>query len=242
MSSLNNEITWDNITSVFRFVLSQWRKGLHTCLPGIVETYDAATRRAKVRFALRQVRTDGKEVEKAPLVNVPVVFPSGGGFTFTFPLAEGDPVWLMFSERGLSAFKKTFELATPAMGRFHDQSDAVAIPGFGALQITPADTDASAWQTEDGSKSVRLRDDGVEIHAGNTEVLVREDGNVTINVASADKVHLGGESGDELATKTFVRDQFNRHIHQTPMGPTAIPTILSPLTPGSDVTKKTKGE
>jgi len=242
MSSINDDINFDSLSVVLDFVLSQWSKGLHTCVPGLIETYDAASRRARVKFALKQVRTDGSEVAKAPIVDVPVVFPSGGGFTMTFPMAEGDPVMLLFSERGITAFKKTFDQATPTEGQYHQEADAVALPGFGPLSLTPADMQGAAWQTEDGDKSVRLKEGGVEIHAGDTNILVRDDGDVVINVGSANKVHLGGESGDELATKTFVRDRFNTHIHQTPVGPTAIPTVVAPLTPGSDVTKKTKGE
>ncbi|MDE2846012.1 MAG: Gp138 family membrane-puncturing spike protein [Gemmatimonadota bacterium] len=242
MSSINDDVNFDSLSVALDFVLTQWRKGLHTSVPGLVEIYDPTTRRARVKFALKQVRTDGSEVAKAPIVDVPVVFPSGGGFTLTFPIAQGDPVMVLFSERGIAAFKKTFAEATPTEGQYHQETDAVALPGFGPLSITPADTDASVWQTEDGDHSVRLRNDRVEIHSGRTNVLVRSDGDVVINVGSSNKVHLGGESGDELATKTFVRDEFNRHIHQTPMGPTAIPTKLAPMTAGSDVTKKTKGE
>ena len=250
MSNQNRELTNDSLRKTLEFVLAQWRKDLHTAVPGLIETYDPETRRARVKIALRMVMTDGTAVEITPLADVPVVFPAGGGFALTFPMAAGDPVLVVFSERGIDSFKETFELSDPEPGVFHATSDAVALPGFGPLRVTPADTESANWQTEDGDKSIRLRAGRVEIHSGDTSVRVEDNavtvsvdgGPVTINVDGSENVHLGGAGGDELATKTFVRDQFNRHIHQTPMGPTAIPTILAPMTPGSDVTKKTKGE
>ena len=66
--------------------------------------YDAATKRAVVQPALRTTYTNDMPPEdKPPLVNVPVVSSSGGGYVVHLPLRCGDPVWLIFAERGLVA-------------------------------------------------------------------------------------------------------------------------------------------
>ncbi len=231
---LDREVSWESLTTTLRWILEQYKKTLNTSLPGLVETYDPATRRARVRIALRKVDNDGKAEERTPAVNVPVLYPSGGGFTFIFPLAEGDPVMLIFSQRGLTEFKKTYELSTPDRTRIMDGADVVAVPGFGPLEVMPATQTGAALQTVDG-------DDFIKIDEGSITIKVT-DGDIILDVPDGKTVHLGGTGGDELATKTFVQNHFNRHIHNHPMGPTAVPAIPAPLTPGSDVTKKTKGE
>ena len=208
----------------------------------MVETFDAAKRRARVQPALQLVLDDGTTLDRPPLVNVPVLFPSGGGFVFTFPLGEGDPVLLLFSERGLTTFKETYETTIPTAGRFFSQSDAMALPGFGPLHLMPATDTGSAWQTDDGTRSIRLEPNRVEAHVGDTSLVI-EEGRVTANVPEDGTIHLGGPGGEELATKSFVRDQYNEHTHNiAAAGFTERPTQPSPLTPGSDITKKGKSE
>jgi hypothetical protein len=80
----------------------------------------------------------------------------------------------------------------------------------------------------------------IEIRDGQTTV--RSNGDVLVDVPSGRTVHLGGSGGQQLATKTFVQQFFNTHIHATPMGPSGPPTTPAPLTPGSDITKKQRSE
>ena len=222
-SNLDQEVLFDNWTTLFKFVLFEWSKAnLHTAMPGLVEVYDAERRRARVRPALRLIRANGEPMERTPLVNVPVVFPAGGGFSFTFPLAAGDPVVLLFSERGIAAFKDSYELTNPTPGSFFSLSDAVALPGFGPLTLTPASTTGATWQN----------------HAGDTAIVVEPD-NIHINVRDGQSVHIGGPGGEELATRTFVETYYNTHTHPT-LG--SVPATPAPLTPGTDLTEKAKSE
>jgi hypothetical protein len=74
--------------------------------------------------------------------------------------------------------------------------------------------------------------------------LTAVDGHIILNVPSGKHVHIGGESGEELATKTFVQAQYNTHTHisGSPGTPTSPPMTPSPLVPGNDITKKCKSE
>ena len=180
-SDLDQEIPINSLTTFFRIILNRWSKAnLQTVLPGLVEVFDPNSRRARVRPALRLIRSDGTALERTPLVNVPVIFPAGGGYSFSFPLENGDPVVLLFSARGISAFKDSFELTNPDAGSFFDLSDAVALCGFGPLQLTPASTTGAAWQNDEGTRSIRLEPDSIELHVGSTALVV-EEGRVTIN-------------------------------------------------------------
>ena len=130
MSSMNHETDYSNLAQAIRFAIRQSLKDLYTCMPGIVESYDAETRRAVVKGALKVVTTKKEEIDREAIHNVPVVFPSGGGFAMTFPLEPGDPVLLVYSQRGLANWKRTLDVATPDMFGFLNEKDAIAIPGF----------------------------------------------------------------------------------------------------------------
>lgn len=158
MSAINREIDWSRLSTLLDFVLEQRLKGVNTALPAIVETYDSATRRARVLPALRLLMTDGTTQRRAPLVNVPVAHPSGGGFTLLLPLSAGDAVLLVFSQRGLAEFKRQFSESDPTADRLFDLSDAVALAGFGSLSVTPATSTGASLQTEDGASSIRVEE------------------------------------------------------------------------------------
>ena len=134
MTSMNRDTDYANMAQSIRFAIRQSLKDLYTCMPGIVESYDAETRRAVVKGTLKMVTTKKEEIEREAIHNVPVVFPSGGGFAMTFPLEQGDPVLLVYSQRGLTNWKKTLGVAAPDVFGFFSEKDAMAIPGFGPTQ------------------------------------------------------------------------------------------------------------
>ena len=131
MTSMNRDTDYSNLAQAIRFAIRQSLKDMYTCMPGIVESYDAETRRAVVKGALKVVTTNKEEIEREAIHDVQVMFPSGGGFTMTFPLERGDPVLLCYSQRGLANWKKTLGVAAPDTIGFFSEKDAFAIPGFG---------------------------------------------------------------------------------------------------------------
>lgn len=182
MSNLNREAFSDALTTAMRFVFRQWAKHeLHTAAPGVVESYDANTRRARIVPGLRMVRTgeapgtEGEAVDKAVAVNVPVLWPGGSGGLIVFPLAEGDSGLILFSERGITEFKRTEALSVPDAGRFFDESDAMFLPcGFGATQTTPA-AEGATFQTPDARTHIEVHADRVQIRRGVQYVTLTDD-------------------------------------------------------------------
>ena len=213
-------------------VLTEWiRYALHTAVPGIVESYNPATRRARVRFALEAVMDNRECVEKAPAVDVPVLMPIGGAGGLHLSLSKGDNVWLMFSERGLENWKRKFERSEPFPARMFSEADAVALPGFGpGSGFLPATNEGVSVQTTDGSTSV--------VVSGNT---------VTITVPEGGQVNIGGAGGKRLLTEDFLAS-FNDHTHGTRVlnmlnnGPTdGVVAGDRVLASGSNVTQKARG-
>ena len=161
-----NEIEYKNFEQALGFVFNQQFKKLYTCLPGIVQFYDETTKRAQVLPAIQRTFTDGSSISMPILVDVPIIFPSGGGFTITMPITNGDSVLIMFSQRGITEFKKYFDESLPDIDSLLSIQDAIAIPGFGALSISPNLSDGANMQTEDGTNSVSVNNNKVELKLG----------------------------------------------------------------------------
>ena len=157
MSNRNPDKQYDNPSEAIPFLIMAMMKDIiHTGMPGKVISYEPAKKRAVVQLALRTRYTDGEIEEKPPILNVPVCWLTAGGMLIHAPLRAGDSVWLMFSERGLTAWRETFDLADPGIGYF-EMGDAVAVAGFGALEVTLASTDGTIWLLRE------LREDRVDV-------------------------------------------------------------------------------
>jgi phage baseplate assembly protein gpV len=177
MSQISDELNYDNPSDWLAFCTQQILKGLYVCLPATVQSFDAASRRARLRIALDRVATDGSTFSYPTLIDVPVLFPSGGGYTLLMPLAEGDAVLVVFSQRDISEFKQTYETATPNIGDFFSLKDGVAIAGFGDLSVIPAASDAISLQSNDGTTSFTLKNEEVTI----TSTTVTIKGNLIVD-------------------------------------------------------------
>ena len=108
-----------------------------TALPGVVKSYDAATGHADIQPAIRRpldTASGAVVFEDLPIVpNVPILFPRGGAFAVTWPLAPGDPVLLVFSALSPQLWRATGQTpADPGDLRRHHLGNAYAIPGVPA--------------------------------------------------------------------------------------------------------------
>ena len=164
MSNKDKEKEYNNLTDALQFVFNQLIKDLYISIPGIIESYDSATKRCRVKPAINLKLTNGEIEEQASIINVPVIWPGGGGFTLLSPLPSGSPVEIKFSQRGITKFKETFLQADPGGGIF-DKKDAHVIPGYGALEVTPATEDGISLQSEDGENYIYVDDGNVKIKA-----------------------------------------------------------------------------
>ena len=88
----------------------------------------------------------------------------------TFPLERGDPVLLLYSQRGLANWKKTLGVAAPDTIGFFSEKDAFAIPGFG---------------TDEPEHHIAIEADG--IHIKTTGKLAIEAQDVTFKTVGTDE-------------------------------------------------------
>ena len=153
---------------------------VHTCLPGAIVSYDATKKTATVKPAIQRLYRGKGYVDLPALVDCPVCFPSGGGFTLTFPLVAGDECVLYFSERAIDLWWQNGiglgdgEAVQPAEYRTHDLSDAFVQVGVSSVPKVPGNISTTAVELRSTTNASKVSIDG----SGN--VLVNASGSVTV--------------------------------------------------------------
>ena len=139
---------------------------LRVAIPGIIQSFDPETVTAVVQIAIKGIERDASGSETSVnlplLVDVPVVFPRGGGCTLTFPVKEGDECLVIFTDRCIDFWWQSGGVQEPVDGRMHDLSDAFAIvgPQSQAKKISGISNTATQLRTDDGKAFIELATGG----------------------------------------------------------------------------------
>lgn len=195
------------------------RAGLWTALPGIVQSFSAQAMTCVVQPAIQaQLRLPNgtfQLVTLKPLVDVPVIFPSGGGFTLTFPVKQGDECLVVFASRCIDGWWQSGGVQAPIEVRLHDLSDGFALVGPRSQPrvLSAISTTTTQLRSDDGAAYVEI--------AGGHAVNIVAPGGVTItgNLHVTGAVIAGFGSGDQVGLQT--------HTHsgvQPGAGSTGAPT------------------
>lgn len=237
---------YDNDTALTRAALRGWQAGLWTAMPAIVQAFHDAPPRVDAQIAIQaQVQQpDGTWIDTtiSLCVDCPVLFPGGGGFTHTFPIAANDEGLLIFAARCIDAWWQSGGVQKQAEIRLHDLSDGFFLPTGGMSKPNaPAATSTTATQlrSKDGSTYVEITGgkivnvvapDGVNFTGpvtfnGQVNFLAQVNGQVggggTVDfgaavVKSAATAQLGDVQTGTLAS-------VDAHIHSDPQGGTSGP-------------------
>lgn len=210
---------------------------LHTSMPAIIMSYDANTRTVTAQPAIQRVFTDGEglsgPMNLPPCVDVPVIFPGGGGYEITFPVKEGDECLLLFSERCIDSWFVSGEPNVPADYRQHDLSDAIAIVGLKSLnKATPTDnagmnigsasnkiaiTDKDVSITINDVKRVSLSDESINLSMGGTSnfSLTKNEMSANVNGALLSLGKGGLSTNVPIRCPNVITDEIdvNKHTH-----------------------------
>lgn len=119
-----------------RLALDGREADMWTAMPCIVDSVDLVKMTLNCVIAIqgRFQNPDGSitwvNIGNGPIQDVPIVFPSSGGFTITFPIIPGDEVLVVFASRCIDAWWQSGGIGNkPLEYRMHDLSDGFAIPG-----------------------------------------------------------------------------------------------------------------
>jgi hypothetical protein len=124
-------------------------------MPGIIQSFDPGNENRPPTCVVQPAikgQLGGKSVSLMPLVDVPVIFPRGGGVTLTFPIKAGDECLLIFADRCIDFWWQSGSVQEPVDPRQHDLSDAFAIvgPQSGATKISNISMTAAQFRSDDG--------------------------------------------------------------------------------------------
>lgn len=104
---------------------------VHTGFPATVDSYNAGAGTVDVTPCISRVLRDEDDeriVERMPrMLSVPVLFPGAGGYSITFPIAQGDTVMVMVGEFPLGEWLAN-ENTDPQDERRHSLAGAIAYP------------------------------------------------------------------------------------------------------------------
>lgn len=151
-----------DLAETFKSERETTKNQIRVALPGIVQSFDPDAVTAVVQPAIRSVEidNDGNRVTKPYplLVDVPVVFPRGGGCTLTFPVKAGDECLVIFADRCIDFWWQNGGVQEPVDDRVHDLSDAFCIvgPQSQAQKISGISTSAAQLRTDDGAAFVEV--------------------------------------------------------------------------------------
>ncbi|HCO5811650.1 TPA: hypothetical protein OBN97_002496 [Escherichia coli] len=139
---------------------------LRVAMPGIIQSFDPGDDdrppTCVVQPAIRYIERDNdgnKSTKDYPLlVDVPVVFPRGGGCTLTFPVKAGDECLVIFADRCIDFWWQSGGIQDPVDERMHDLSDAFCIvgPQSQAKKIGGISTSAVELRSDDGETKLSL--------------------------------------------------------------------------------------
>lgn len=198
----------------FRSAFEGMQSDLWTSIQGTITAVDFDTCSCTVQPTTMAQFTDQNGVkswqELPLLLDVPLCFPSGGGFVLTFPVAAGDEVLVVFASRSLDNWwAQTGDVGPSGLShsqaelRMHDLSDGVAIPGLFNKSRVPNEispTDVQLRSTE-GSSFYSIQPNGNCVVETDAKVQVFAESDVDVTSTSGNVVVVA-TAGNITATAT----------------------------------------
>lgn len=210
-----------------------------TALPGRISSFNPSKQTVEVQPAFngQVMQTDGSfaALEMPLLVDIPVVFPGGGGATWTFPIKAGDECLVVFAARCIDNWyaqgyqPRTGPDANPANTppdvRTHDLSDGFAIVGIRnqSRSFSSFDNSTARLRTDDDSCFI-------EFDPVNKKVNITASGGINFNGATIDSSGNVVSPGTVTGTTQVVAGSGGTAVHLTTH---THPGNGQPPTPGS---------
>ncbi len=150
-------------------------KNIHTALPGVIVSFNAAKQTAQVQPLIKRIFYEKGAVNLPICIDVPVSFPKAGGFCMTFPVKAGDECLLCFFERAIDNWYANGGVQEPSEYRLHDLSDGYAIVGLSNSRavIPNFNTDDVELRTLSRATRITMKADGTitNLNPGGSTVL-----------------------------------------------------------------------
>ncbi|CAH9012813.1 baseplate spike [Vibrio phage F35 g1] len=209
--------------STLRQAFRELTKELGTSITGHILTFDTKTQLAQVQIGIFALDTNGNKISPAPIIECPVEFSGGGGWSFEHELNPNDEGLIIFSQRCLDAWIQTGGMAENPIARFHDKQDACFIPGVRSKKnaIKDFQNNGIRLRNEDASVYHWLKNDGsIESVNGAGYIKLLASGVVDMNGflvqptgAATSPVSVGAPTVAAASSLTVAGKEMNNHNH-----------------------------
>ena len=198
----------------WRFILRQAIYDLRVAEPGIIQSFDATHQTVTVQLAIRE--NINKNIVPTPteipiIVDVPIVLPRGGGWSFTVPIQQGDECLVIFADMCIDAWWQSGGVQNQIDRRRHDLSDGFAVlaPWSQPRVLPNYSTTSAQMRSDDGSVIVELAPSAVNITAQSIVL----NGNVTIKGTALDV-----QSNTTINGRPFLGHEHTKGYQNNPTG------------------------
>lgn len=128
----------EGITDIFDKFLNSRFENIHTCIPGKINKFNTATRKADVKPLVKLKNKSGSVIDIPSISDVPVILPSGSNFSLSWPIQSGDGCLILFAETGIGNFLNgTGQVVTADDQSRFSLTDAICIPGLFPFSRVP---------------------------------------------------------------------------------------------------------
>lgn len=204
---------------MLRAALKGWQSNLWTALPGMVTKFNAALQTCEIKPTIKASVLDSKGqttwVELPLLLDCPVIFPSGGGYTLTFPIVAGDEVLVIFASRCIDSWWQSGGIQVQAELRMHDLSDGFVLPGPKSIpnvlpSLSATDVQLRNWA---GTTTISIKPDGkIELVSPEEVDVVAPQVRITGNLTVTGAIIAGGKvTADDFATPALPSYKVHNH-------------------------------
>lgn len=235
-----------------RIALGAAQSGIWTALPGIIQSFDpqAMTCTVQPSISLQQRGSDGtmSPINLPVLLDCPVIFPTGGGCTLTFPIKQGDECLVLFSSRCIDSWWQQGGIQGQARLRMHDLSDGFVMAGPRSQPrvLSPSvNTSTVQLRSDDGQAFVEIHPTSHQIHAKTSADVIAEAG-TNITATAGGFAHVTATAEITLAAPiiNLTAGQINLagNLTQTAGtgGSTGTATMIGPVTVQNQIKSNTE--
>lgn len=242
--SMGREERVEDIYAVMRYAMEGLRTEIQTSIPAIIQSFDPDKRTCTAQPAIRYQMTNYDNTKKwvtlPIIVDIPVIFPSGGGYTLTFPIKQGDECLLVFASRCIDAWWYSSGVQNQDDIRFHDYSDGFALVGVNSRPkvIPNISTNSVQLRADSGADYIEIANDKInvvsvsEINLTSSKITLNASSKIVLEtplVEIAGNITTTGTLGAGTANfageGTFNNHTVGQHTHSDPQGGTvSLPT------------------
>ncbi len=199
-----------------------------SAVPAVILSYDASQQKASVRLLIKQVMRDMSTREYPRIHGVPVVMPRTAFAGIQLPVAVGDKVLLIFTQKSIENVLYTDlsgtslpETIDPKDTRLKDFNDCVAMVGFSDFAGSHGTNTSLSIKNNIGKGTenlIELTEDGT-VNVKSLKVVV-EATDVEVNATTA-KFSCTVEAPNFLTPTVDVNN--HQHTSSAPGNPSSIP-------------------